>query len=169
MQQQYSYFSICTPPNKQNQFQIFLGTSIKFALSVQKLPGHKRQLVFDIGLLYLLHWLQCSCGDDNFDQFLDRALVMHLPQNLYLLYTFFLHMVSPVKTNSFPKLVNFILQGYFLVRFYECLLVILDQKVFITRFVILQFIQCNISTRQFGKNGFVFQSNCHCFIFSVVF
>ena len=68
-----------------------------------------------------------------------------------------------VETNCFPKLVNFILQGYFSVGFCSCILVILVHKVFITSFVVVQFVRYNISTRQFSKNGLVVLHNCHCF------
>ena len=65
--------------------------------------------------------------------------------------------------NCFPKHVNLILRGYFSVGFYECLLVMLVHEVFITSFVIVQFLRYNISTRQFSKNGLVVKSNYDCF------
>ena len=67
-----------------------------------------------------------------------------------------------VGTNCFP-LVNFILQGYFLVGFFKYLVVILVYKVFITSFVIVQFVRYYISTIRFSQNGLVVLSNCHCF------
>lgn len=68
-----------------------------------------------------------------------------------------------VEIDCFPKLINFILQGYFLDGFDKCLLIILVYKVLTTSFLIVQFIWYNISTRQFSKNGLVVQSNYHCF------
>ena len=67
-----------------------------------------------------------------------------------------------VGTNCF-LLLNFILQGYFSVGFFKCLLVILVYKVFITSFVIVQFVRYYICTIQFSQNGLVVLSNCHCF------